>query len=83
MSPLFPALAAGPDRPHDRPALRFGAEALTYGELASAAGTLAGRISGAGRVAVWATPTAETAVRSEEHTSDSSHLSESRMPSSA
>ena len=62
MSPLFPALAAGPDRPHDRPALRFGAEALTYGELASAAGTLAGRISGAGRVAVWATPTAETAV---------------------
>ncbi|MET9951697.1 acyl-CoA synthetase [Streptomyces sp. NPDC006339] len=58
MSALFPALAAG----SDRPALRFGADTLTYGELARAAGALAVRIGGAGRVAVWATPTAETAV---------------------
>ncbi|GAA3395950.1 AMP-binding protein [Streptomyces roseoviridis] len=58
MSALFPALAAG----SDRPALRFGADTLTYGELARAAGALAVRIGDAGRVAVWATPTAETAV---------------------
>ncbi|MER7520892.1 acyl-CoA synthetase [Streptomyces sp. NPDC126499] len=58
MSALFPALAAG----SDRPALRFGADILTYGELARAAGALAVRIGDAGRVAVWATPTAETAV---------------------
>ncbi|MGW0552952.1 acyl-CoA synthetase [Streptomyces sp. NPDC002926] len=58
MSDLFPALAAG----SDRRALRFGERALTYGELAGAAGSLAGRISAARRVAVWATPTLETAV---------------------
>lgn len=58
MSALFPALALG----SGRPALRFGDRALTYGELAAAAGALAARISGAGRVAVWATPTLETAV---------------------
>ncbi|MGW5660803.1 acyl-CoA synthetase [Streptomyces sp. NPDC003758] len=73
MSSLFPALSdpsAG-----RRPALRFGERALTYAELASAAGALAGRIGGAmgvpparaksrawGRVAVWATPSLETAV---------------------
>ncbi|MEU8518262.1 acyl-CoA synthetase [Streptomyces sp. NBC_01216] len=62
MSALFPALSAGPDRPHDRPALRFGAQELSYGELAGRAGALARRISGARRVAVWATPTAGTAV---------------------
>ncbi|MCD2467031.1 acyl-CoA synthetase [Streptomyces sp. MBT42] len=58
MSALFPALAA----PSDRPALRCGPATLTYEELARAAGALAGRIGGAGRVAVWATPTAHTAV---------------------
>ncbi|MFE5482455.1 acyl-CoA synthetase [Streptomyces sp. NPDC056527] len=58
MSALFPALVAG----SDRPALRFGADALTYEELAEAAGALAARIADAGRVAVWATPTARTAV---------------------
>ncbi|MFD9220429.1 acyl-CoA synthetase [Streptomyces sp. NPDC060064] len=58
MSDLFPALAAGTDRR----ALRFGERALTYGELAGAAGSLAGRITAARRVAVWATPTLETAV---------------------
>ncbi|MFG3493992.1 acyl-CoA synthetase [Streptomyces sp. NPDC047928] len=59
MSALFPALAAGSD---DRPALRFGERSLTYGELRAVAGHLAGRLAGAGRVAVWATPTPETAV---------------------
>ncbi|WP_019886064.1 acyl-CoA synthetase [Streptomyces purpureus] len=58
MSSLFPALTAR----SDRPAVRFGDRALTYDGLASAAGALAARIDGAGRVAVWATPTLETAV---------------------
>ncbi|MGC0377474.1 acyl-CoA synthetase [Streptomyces sp. SAI-229] len=60
MSSLFPALT---DRPAaDRPALRFGERSLTYGELASAAGAVAGELAGARRVAVWATPALETAV---------------------
>ncbi|MGW6565150.1 acyl-CoA synthetase [Streptomyces sp. NPDC054975] len=58
MNVLFPALKAG----SDRPALRFGAETLTYEDLGRAAGAVAARIAGAGRVAVWATPTARTAV---------------------
>ncbi|MFI1012834.1 acyl-CoA synthetase [Streptomyces sp. NPDC020965] len=58
MSDLFPALRAE----SDRAALRFGERALTYGELAGAAGSLAVRIGGASRVALWATPTLETAV---------------------
>ncbi|CAL9411586.1 acyl-CoA synthetase [Streptomyces sp. enrichment culture] len=60
MSSLFPALTAAPDG--HRPALRFGGRALTYGELRAAAATLVPRLTGAGRVAVWATPSAETAV---------------------
>ncbi|MEU6533204.1 acyl-CoA synthetase [Streptomyces sp. NPDC046928] len=59
MSSLFPALV---DAPAGRAALRFGDRALTYGELGAAAGALAARIRGAGRVAVWATPALETAV---------------------
>ncbi|MGW2744924.1 acyl-CoA synthetase [Streptomyces sp. NPDC001450] len=59
MSSLFPALADGPG---DRVALQFGERSLTYGGLAGAAGALAARIRGAGRVAVWATPELETAV---------------------
>ncbi|MGW3987392.1 acyl-CoA synthetase [Streptomyces sp. NPDC004830] len=59
MTPLFPALTHDPA---DRPALRFGERALTYAQLAAAAGALAGRIDGASRVAVRATPTLETAV---------------------
>lgn len=60
MSSLFPSLTGAPD---GRPALRFGERSLTYAELATSAGALAARISGAGgRVAVWATPTLETAV---------------------
>ncbi|MFK0118528.1 acyl-CoA synthetase [Streptomyces sp. NPDC090994] len=59
MSSLFPALTGAPA---DRPALRFGARSLTYAELAAAAGATAQRLGGAGRVAVWATPSLETAV---------------------
>ncbi|MET8664585.1 acyl-CoA synthetase [Streptomyces tendae] len=63
MSSLFPALSPAPTgAPADRPALRFGERSLTYAELAAAAGATAGRIGGAGRVAVWATPAMETAV---------------------
>ncbi|MDW4910165.1 acyl-CoA synthetase [Streptomyces sp. ADMS] len=64
MSPLFPGLTGDPTgAPDGRPALRFGERSLTYAELAASAGSLADRISGAGgRVAVWATPTLETAV---------------------
>ncbi|MCF1600396.1 acyl-CoA synthetase [Streptomyces muensis] len=59
MSSLFPALTAGPA---GRIALSFGDRSLTYGELGAAAGALAARIAGRERVAVWATPTLETAV---------------------
>ncbi|MER5856771.1 acyl-CoA synthetase [Streptomyces sp900105245] len=59
MSSLFPALADGP---RERIALRFGERSSTYGELAGAAGALARRLGGTGRVAVWATPELETAV---------------------
>ncbi|WP_405447168.1 acyl-CoA synthetase [Streptomyces achromogenes] len=59
MSPLFPALADGP---REAAALRFGPRTLTYGALAGAAGALAARLQGAGRVAVWAVPELETAV---------------------
>ncbi|MEU4032768.1 acyl-CoA synthetase [Streptomyces collinus] len=59
MSSLFPALTDGPG---ERVALRFGERSLTYGALAGAAGALAERVRGSGRVAVWATPELETAV---------------------
>ncbi|MEU2716812.1 acyl-CoA synthetase [Streptomyces sp. NPDC007205] len=72
MSSLFPALTDGPgersemgvppDEVRERIALRFGERSLTYGGLAGAAGALAARLRGAGRVAVWATPELETAV---------------------
>lgn len=86
MGSLFPALdsaAPGSGRretglaPAEDPgkvALRFGERALTYRELAEAAGALAGRLAaagpgtglrpdaGPGRVALWAAPTLETAV---------------------
>ncbi|KIZ16343.1 acyl-CoA synthetase [Streptomyces natalensis] len=58
MNVLFPAL-------HDASpatALRFGDRALSYRELAAVAAPLAGRIAGESRVALWATPTLETAV---------------------
>ncbi|WP_435858011.1 acyl-CoA synthetase [Streptomyces umbrinus] len=63
---LFPALTeaqADPDGPGaHRPALHFGDRSLTYGELAATASPLAARVAEAGRIAVWATPTLETAV---------------------
>jgi len=72
VSSLFPALVDGPGKRSDmgvppdevwgRIALRFGERSLTYGALAGAAGAVAARLSGAGRVAVWATPELETAV---------------------
>ncbi|MEV8564574.1 acyl-CoA synthetase [Streptomyces sp. NPDC051322] len=58
MTVLLPALHAA----SGREAVRFTDRALTYAELATAAGSLAARIAGAGRVAIWATPTPETAV---------------------
>jgi malonyl-CoA/methylmalonyl-CoA synthetase len=58
MTVLIPALYAA----SGREAVRFGARTLTYAELAAAAGALASRITGARRVAVWATPTPETVV---------------------
>ncbi|MFJ1666393.1 acyl-CoA synthetase [Streptomyces bottropensis] len=61
MSPLFPALT-GEARTSGRPALRFGDRSLTYAELAAVTDLLAERLRGTGRVAVWATPTLETAV---------------------
>ncbi|MFD4632009.1 acyl-CoA synthetase [Streptomyces sp. NPDC058284] len=59
MDPLFPALNAARGE-----ALRFGERSLTYPDLASTTGSLALRLraSGAHRVAVWATPSMETAV---------------------
>lgn len=60
MFSLFPALVSGSVA--DRSALRFGHRSLTYAQLAASAGALAARLDGVGRVAVWATPTLETAV---------------------
>ncbi|MGA5793092.1 acyl-CoA synthetase [Streptomyces cellulosae] len=63
MSSLFPALTDGPaGGSAGRPALRFGERSLTYGELAAAAGAVAGDLKGVRTAAVWATPTLETAV---------------------
>jgi malonyl-CoA/methylmalonyl-CoA synthetase len=63
VSSLIPALAGDAAAAvAGRPALRFGERSLTYGELGAASGALAARIGGTGRVAVWATPTLETAV---------------------
>ena len=58
MTALLPALLDPPDRV----ALRFGDTELTYAQLASAAGALAGELRGRTRVAVYATPSIHTAV---------------------
>ncbi|MBB1260739.1 acyl-CoA synthetase [Streptomyces alkaliterrae] len=59
MSSLLPALETEPART----AVRFGDQTLDYAALSAAARHLALSIGGrAGRVAVWATPTAQTAV---------------------
>jgi malonyl-CoA/methylmalonyl-CoA synthetase len=53
---LLPSLA----KPGDREALRFGDRTLGYPELRDVVAHLAGRVDGAGRVAVWAVPALET-----------------------
>ncbi|GHH42444.1 acyl-CoA synthetase [Streptomyces candidus] len=58
MPALFPAL----DTAGAAPALRFGERALDYAGLRAAASATAVHLSGARRVALWATPTLETAV---------------------
>ncbi|GAB2670469.1 acyl-CoA synthetase [Saccharopolyspora gloriosae] len=55
---LFPTLR----RPEGKEALRFGARALTYPELAAAAAGIAEQVGSARRVAVWATSELETCV---------------------
>ncbi|WP_326697348.1 acyl-CoA synthetase [Streptomyces sp. NBC_01754] len=62
MTPLLPALDETSGRTDSPEAVRFGGHALTYAELAGASAALAARIAGAGRVAVWATPTVRTVV---------------------
>ncbi|GHF70391.1 acyl-CoA synthetase [Streptomyces griseosporeus] len=59
MSSLFPSLTHDPG---DQVALRFGDRSLSYARLAAAAGAVAERVRGRARVAVWATPSLETAV---------------------
>ncbi|NSC25127.1 acyl-CoA synthetase [Streptomyces albus subsp. chlorinus] len=58
MSLLFPALHSA----SSHTALRFGDRALSYRELAAAATGVAARLERAAPVAVWATPSLETAV---------------------
>ncbi|MCX5500337.1 acyl-CoA synthetase [Streptomyces sp. NBC_00053] len=58
MTPLLSV----PDDGSTREATRFGEHTMTYDRLATASAALAGRLAGAGRVAVWATPTPETVV---------------------
>jgi malonyl-CoA/methylmalonyl-CoA synthetase len=55
---LLPPLAD----PGDAEAIRFGDDALTYGELAGAASALAAQLQGASCLAVWAVPALETCV---------------------
>ncbi|MFI6056660.1 acyl-CoA synthetase [Streptomyces sp. NPDC051286] len=62
MTPLLPALQDGSGPAASREAVRFGGRTLTYAQLAAASDALAARLAGAGRVAVWATPTPETVV---------------------
>ncbi|MFJ9110829.1 acyl-CoA synthetase [Streptomyces sp. NPDC102283] len=62
MTLLLPALQSSTGPAASREAVRFGDLSLTYGRLAAASDALAARIADAGRVAVWATPTAETVI---------------------
>ncbi|MFB8121556.1 acyl-CoA synthetase [Streptomyces bacillaris] len=62
MTLLLPALQSPTGPAASREAVRFGDLSLTYGRLAEASAALAARIADAGRVAVWATPTAETVI---------------------
>jgi malonyl-CoA/methylmalonyl-CoA synthetase len=56
--PLFPRLAA----PDNGEAIRIGEQALSYRQLAGAASSVAKRLRGAERIAVWAQPTLEFCV---------------------
>ncbi|WP_393057886.1 acyl-CoA synthetase [Streptomyces sp. LN549] len=60
--PLLPALQDAAAPVAAREAVRFDEVSLSYAQLAAAADSLAARIAGAGRVAVWATPTAQTVI---------------------
>ncbi|MEU2066103.1 acyl-CoA synthetase [Streptomyces anulatus] len=62
MTLLLPALQSPTGPAASREAVRFDDLSLSYGRLAGAADALAARIADAGRVAVWATPTAETVI---------------------
>lgn len=62
MTLLLPALQSPTGPAASREAVRFGDLSLSYGRLAGAADALAARITDAGRVAVWATPTPETVI---------------------
>ncbi|MDX3064895.1 acyl-CoA synthetase [Streptomyces clavifer] len=62
MIPLLPALHETSGTTASREAVRFGDHVLTYAQLAGASASLAHRIAGAGRVAVWATSTPRTVV---------------------
>ncbi|MFJ6432222.1 acyl-CoA synthetase [Streptomyces sp. NPDC091416] len=60
--PLLPALQDASAPAAAREAVRFDDVSLSYARLAAAADALAARIAGADRVAVWATPTAQTVI---------------------
>ncbi|NEC06321.1 acyl-CoA synthetase [Streptomyces sp. SID7909] len=60
--PLLPALQDVSGPAAAREAVRFDDVTLTHSELARVTDALAARLTGAGRVAVWATPTAHTVV---------------------
>ena len=62
MTSLLPALSGASRRTDSPEAVRFGEHVLTYAQLDEASASLATRIAGAGRVAVWATSTPETVV---------------------
>ncbi|MFC8224231.1 acyl-CoA synthetase [Streptomyces sp. NPDC057287] len=62
MTSLLPALRGASGRTDSPEAVRFGEHVLTYAQLADASASLAARVAGAGRVAVWATSTPETVV---------------------
>lgn len=63
VTPLLPALQSPLAGADGREAVRFGELSLSYARLAALAGSLGPRIAGAGgRIAVWATPSAETVV---------------------
>ncbi|MEU2020659.1 acyl-CoA synthetase [Streptomyces sp. NPDC016469] len=62
MMPLLPALQDPSGPAAAREAVRFDDVTLTYSGLARVADALAARLTRAGRVAVWATPTAHTVV---------------------